>query len=239
MLLICSSAVFVFKPVVFVILFKGSCFYHRTTVRRGDLMADKKKVEYTAEQKEAVLKRAKELDNVKTAAAEAGIPWQLVSRWRKEADPTATKAAQKAKKDAAKADKPKASDKKDSKATKAKKTASKSQTASNSAKKTVTRNSAKTKAPAKTSKTAATKKNSKPAATKTTAKRTRTESKKPADQSKSVEKTNVKNLKALDMSIKKDTPASKLQIENAVLRTENKELKEQVAKLRKALQNLM
>ena len=57
--------------------------------------------------------------------------------------------------------------------------------------------------------------------------------------SKSVEKTNVKNLKALDMSIKKDTPASKLQIENAVLRTENKELKEQVAKLRKALQNLM
>ena len=60
-------------------------------------MADKKKVEYTAEQKETVLKRAKELNNVKKAAEEAGVPWQLVSMWRKEADPTATKAAQKAK----------------------------------------------------------------------------------------------------------------------------------------------
>ena len=36
-----------------------SSFYHSFTVRRDDLMAEKTKVEYTAEQKEAVLKRVK------------------------------------------------------------------------------------------------------------------------------------------------------------------------------------
>ena len=120
-----------------------------------------RKIGIVSKQKEAVLKRVKELNNVKKAAKEAGVPWQLVSMWRKKADPSATKAAQKA--------------------------VSKSKTVSKTAAKTT----AKTKAPAKTSKAA------------------------------------------------KDTPASKLQIENAVLRTENNELKKQVARLQKAVRELM
>ena len=69
-------------------------------------------MEYTAEQKEAVLKRAKELGNVKKAAEEAGVSWQLVSMWRKEADPSAMKAAQAEKKRAEASKKGKKSSKK-------------------------------------------------------------------------------------------------------------------------------
>ena len=55
--------------------------------------------------------------------------------------------------------------------------------------------------------------------------------KKPAASAKSTTKT--------DVSVKKDIPASKLQIENAVLKTENNELKRQVARLQKAVRELM
>lgn len=178
-------------------------------------MAEKTK-EYTEAQKAAVLKRVKELGNVKKAAEEAGIPWQKVSMWRKAVDPSATKAAKAAakKKAAEKASKKKTDKtaaakmvKKTAAASKTKKTAASSKTGK-TAKKTVT--SAKTKKAASV-KTTKTKKPVTKAVTKTTA------------------------IKA-DEKIKNASP---LQIENAVLKSENKELRVQVERLKKALKELM
>ena len=104
-------------------------------------MTDAKKVEYTAEQKEAVLKRAKELGNVKKAAEEAGISWQLVSRWRKEADPSATKAAQAEKKRAEASRK----GKKNSKGTKSKTASKKTDSKAKAATKSTAKASSKTR----------------------------------------------------------------------------------------------
>ena len=51
----------------------------------ADIIETKEKVEYTEELKEKVLSRVAEV-GVRAAAAEAGVPWQTVTQWKKKKD---------------------------------------------------------------------------------------------------------------------------------------------------------